>query len=61
MDGPANTQVYFIAGHVVIFGVMALYIFSLWLRGRNLRQDEAVLTELEEQEAQVSGKASMTQ
>jgi hypothetical protein len=61
MDGPANTQVYFIAGHAVIFGIMALYVFSLWLRGRNLRQDEAVLSELEEQEAEVSGRPSMTQ
>jgi hypothetical protein len=61
MDGPANTQVYFIAGHAVIFGIMALYVFSLWLRGRNLRQDEAVLSELEEQEVEVSGRPSMTQ
>jgi hypothetical protein len=52
MDGPANTQAYFIAGHAVIFGVMAIYVFSLWLRGRNLRQDEAMLEELERQESQ---------
>jgi hypothetical protein len=55
MDGPANTQVYFIAGHAVIFGVMALYLLSLWLRGRNLRRDEAALSELERLEANTRG------
>jgi hypothetical protein len=60
MDGPANTLSYFIAGHVVIFGVMGLYVLSLWLRGRNLRQDEAVLTELEEQETHPGSRTQLT-
>jgi hypothetical protein len=59
MEGPADTQVYFIAGHAVIFGLMALYVFSLWLRGRNLRQDEAALRDLERQEARVGDETSV--
>lgn len=51
MEGPADTLVYFIAGHAVVFSAMALYVLSLWLRGRNLRQDEAGLRELERQES----------
>jgi hypothetical protein len=61
MDRPAETMVYFIAGHVVIFGIMALYVFSLWLRGRNLRQDEAMLEELERQESQKPAQVKVTQ
>jgi hypothetical protein len=60
MDGPANTLSYFIAGHAVIFGVMALYVFSLWIRGRNLRQDEAMLSELEQQETRVREEPRLT-
>jgi hypothetical protein len=60
MDGPANTLSYFIAGHAVIFGVMALYVFSLWIRGRNLRQDEAMLSELEQQETRVRDEPRLT-
>jgi hypothetical protein len=52
MEGPADTLVYFIAGHAVVFSAMALYVLSLWLRGRNLRQDEVALRELERQESQ---------
>ncbi len=47
-DVPANTTVYFIAGYAIIFGVMALYIISIYLRSRNLSQELAILTELEE-------------
>ncbi|HSV86934.1 MAG TPA: hypothetical protein VLH85_10190 [Levilinea sp.] len=61
MEGPADTQVYFIAAHVIIFSVMALYVLSLWLRGRNLRQDEVALGELERQEAQRNARTSGSQ
>lgn len=49
MDAPANTLTYFIAGYAVIFGVMAIYLISLLIRWRNLRQDEVVLEELDKQ------------
>jgi hypothetical protein len=60
MDGPANTLSYFIAGHAVVFGVMALYIFSLYIRGRNLRQDEVMLSELEQQETKIGVETPIT-
>ena len=50
MEGPADTLNFMIAGHAVIFGVMFLYLVSLIVRWRNLRQDEVLLNELEEKE-----------
>jgi hypothetical protein len=42
-----NTDSYMIAGYVVFFVVMILYLGSLLLRHRNLVQDYEVLQELE--------------
>lgn len=50
-EGPADTNSYMIAGYAVIFGVMLIYLVSLYLRRRNLEQDLDVLEELEEREA----------
>lgn len=50
MDTPANTISYFIAGYVVIFGVLIFYLASLIIRWRNLKQDENLLSELERKE-----------
>jgi hypothetical protein len=47
-QGPAETTVYMIAGYAVIFGVMLVYLASLHIRRRNLRQDLEMLQELEE-------------
>lgn len=47
-EGPAQTVNYFVAGYVVIFGVMALYLVSLIIRRRNLVQDLNTLQEMEE-------------
>ncbi|HEX9030066.1 MAG TPA: hypothetical protein VF823_12885 [Anaerolineales bacterium] len=47
-SGPANTLVYMIAGYAVIFGVLLIYLVSLFVRRRNLEQDLEVLQELEE-------------
>jgi hypothetical protein len=38
-----------IAGYVVIFGVMLVYLASLAIRSRNLKQDLDVLQELEQE------------
>ncbi|HJW91086.1 MAG TPA: hypothetical protein VJ436_10645 [Anaerolineales bacterium] len=43
-----DTSVYMIAGYAVIFGVILIYLLSLYLRQRNLKQDLIVLEELEE-------------
>jgi hypothetical protein len=50
MDTPANTMAYMIAGYAVIFGVMLIYIVSLVVRHRNLRQEEQLLEELQKEE-----------
>ena len=43
-----DTSIYMIAGYAVIFSVMLIYLVSLYLRQRNLRQDLEMLDELEE-------------
>ena len=50
MDAPANTMGYMVAGYSVIFGVMIIYLISLVVRWRSLRQDEALLKDLDEEE-----------
>jgi hypothetical protein len=50
MDAPANTMSYMLAGYGVIFGIMIVYLVSLIIRWRNLRQDEELLEELEKKE-----------
>lgn len=49
-EGPAETTTYMIAGYAVIFAVMLLYLASLYLRRRNLRQDLELLQDLEKEE-----------
>ena len=46
-QGPIETTNYMIFGYTVIFGVMAIYLVSLFLRRRNLQRDLEVLEELE--------------
>ncbi len=46
---PAETTDYMIAGYVVIFTVMFLYMGSLALRRRSLERDIALLEELDEE------------
>jgi len=47
-EAPAETTNYMIAGFVVIFGVILLYVLSLYLRQRNLKQDLEILEETDE-------------
>lgn len=49
-QGPAETTSYMIAGYVVIFGVMLIYLVSLYIRHRNLQQDMKVLDELDQED-----------
>ena len=46
-QAPAETSVYMIAGYVIIFGTMLLYLVSLVVRQRNLKQDFQALQEIE--------------
>lgn len=50
-EGPAETTNYMIAGYIVIFGVMLIYLISFYVRRRNLQQDLDLLQELEESES----------
>lgn len=50
MEGPANTLNYMIAGYVVIFGTMLLYLVSLISRWNNLRKDADLMKELEKKD-----------
>jgi hypothetical protein len=47
---PAETTRYMIAGYSVIFGVMFIYLVSLFVRNRNLKRDLELLKELEQKE-----------
>jgi hypothetical protein len=47
MDTP-NTMNFMVAGYAVIFAAMALYVVTLLVRFRNLRQDEIMLNQLDE-------------
>ena len=48
-SGPAETTAYMIAGYGVIFGLMLLYVVSIFVRRRNLEQDLELLEELGDQ------------
>ena len=43
-----DTTNFMIFGYAVIFGVMFLYILSLYLRRRNLEMDMALLQDIDE-------------
>lgn len=45
---PAETTSYMIAGYAVIFGVMLIYLVSLVVRQRNLKQDMELIQDLEQ-------------
>jgi len=47
-EAPAETTNYMIAGYVVIFGLILLYLISLYIRQRNLKQDLEVLEEIQQ-------------
>ena len=43
-----DTSGYMIAGYAITFLVMALYVASIYLRSRNLKEDMTMLEEMEE-------------
>ncbi len=49
MQGPADTLSYMIAGYAVIFTVIVVYLASLVIRWRNLRQDKEMLEQMEKE------------
>lgn len=51
LEAPPNTSGYMVAGYAVAFGVMLLYVISLGLRFRSLKQDLSTLEELDKTES----------
>lgn len=47
-EATPDTSGYMIAGFIITFLVMALYVASIYIRSRNLKQDMTTLNELEE-------------
>jgi hypothetical protein len=50
VEPPAETLNYMIAGFVVIFGIMLIYVASLMARHRSLEQDAKALKDIETEE-----------
>lgn len=46
-QGPIELTGYMIAGYAVIFGVMLIYLISLFVRTMNLKRDIEVLEDIE--------------
>ncbi|HEX5839508.1 MAG TPA: hypothetical protein VFY26_16855 [Anaerolineales bacterium] len=46
-DVTPDTSGYMIAGFVISFVVMGLYVASMYLRTRSLRQDQSLLEEMD--------------
>lgn len=46
-DVTPDTSGYMIAGFVISFVVMGLYVASMYLRARSLRQDQSLLEEMD--------------
>jgi hypothetical protein len=44
---PADTNVYYIAGYVIFFIIMGIYLASLIIRSRNLKQEYELLVALD--------------
>jgi hypothetical protein len=49
MNTTLNTVNYFIAGYVVIFGSIIGYVISLYVRWKNLKQEEEIITDSTDQ------------
>ena len=48
-DVTPDTSGYMIAGFVISFVVMGLYVASMYLRARSLRQDQSLLEEMDKE------------
>ena len=45
--GPANTDNYMIAGYVVSFVTMGIYLLSMYIRNRNLKRDIEIYQDMD--------------
>ncbi len=61
VQGPAQTLNYMLAGYGVIFGIMLIYLASLVIRWRNLKQEEEILVQVELKKAKQAKKVKPAQ
>ena len=54
LETPPDTSQYMVAGYVISFGVMLLYVASLFIRHRNLTRDVSMLEEMDKDGSTVS-------
>lgn len=47
MEATPDTSGYMIAGYVIAFLTMGIYVLSIYLRGKNLRRDLETLEEVQ--------------
>lgn len=50
LSAPADTTGYYVAGYIIFFAVMGIYLASLFIRSRNLQQEYELLVELAEED-----------
>jgi hypothetical protein len=48
MEATPDTSAYMIAGYVIFFLVIGIYLFSLYIRTKNLRAELEILESLDE-------------
>jgi hypothetical protein len=47
LETPPDTSQYMIAGYAIAFGVMIVYVVSLYIRFRNLDRDMSMFEEMD--------------
>jgi hypothetical protein len=47
LETPPDTSQYMAAGYAIAFGVMLIYVVSLFIRSRNLKRDMSMLEEMD--------------
>jgi hypothetical protein len=47
LEAIPDTSQYMVVGYVISFLTMGIYVLSLYIRARNLRQDQQLLEELD--------------
>jgi hypothetical protein len=47
LEIPPDTSQYMIAGYSIAFGVMLIYVASLFIRSRNLNRDLSMLEDMD--------------
>jgi len=47
LETPPDTSQYMVAGYAIAFGVMLVYVVSMFVRSRNLQRDMSMLEEMD--------------